>query len=129
MSSRSSEHGRASTGSARLSAGARAARACPLGGRARRMALRAVLAAQAESYDPDVVYLQDMGYHSTAEVRALKAAGAGSSWVRSRARRRRRATSARFDLIVTSFPHFAERFRPPRHRQRVSAAGLRRTPA
>ena len=91
---------------------ARLARLAPAryGGRARRLALRAVLAAQVELYNPEIVYLQDMGYHSTVEVRALKAGGrrlvAGQIASPAPPESHLRA----FDLIVTSFPHFATRF-------------------
>jgi hypothetical protein len=81
----------------------------PLGARARQVALRAVLAAQVEAYRPDVVYLQDMSFHSTAEVRSL---GAGRLVVGQIASPAPPDAHLRaFDLIVTSFPHFAERFR------------------
>jgi spore maturation protein CgeB len=95
---------------ARLSAGLARLALARYGGRARRAALRAVLAAQADSYDPDIVYLQDMGYHSTAEVVALKAGSrrlvAGQIASPAPPESHLRA----FDLIVTSFPQFAERF-------------------
>ena len=80
------------------------------GGRARRFALRALLAAQVAEYDPDVVYLQDVGYHSTAEVAALKAGGRRlvAGQIASPAPPYDHLEA--FDLIVTSFPHFAERF-------------------
>ena len=81
------------------------------GSRARRFALQAVLRAQVETIDPDVVYLQDMGYHSTAEVVALKAGGRRSvaGQIASPAPPERHLRA--FDLIVSSFPHFAKRFR------------------
>jgi spore maturation protein CgeB len=81
------------------------------GDRLRRAALRSVLAAQVEEYDPDVVYVQDMGYHSTTEIRTLKGGGrrlvAGQIASPAPPDDHLRA----FDLIITSFPHFALRFR------------------
>jgi spore maturation protein CgeB len=81
------------------------------GARARRFALRAVLAAQVAEYDPDVVYVQDIGYHTTAEVQALRADGRRlvAGQIASPASRDDHMRA--FDLIVTSFPHFATRFR------------------
>jgi spore maturation protein CgeB len=96
---------------ARLRAALARAAPGPYGSRARRFALQAVLWAQVETIDPDVVYIQDMGYHSTAEVEAFKAGGrrivAGQIASPAPPDRHLRA----FDLIVTSFPHFAKRFR------------------
>jgi hypothetical protein len=77
----------------------------------RRAALRSVLAAQVEEYDPDVIYVQDMGYHSTQEIRALKHGGrrlvVGQIASPAPPEEHLRA----FDLVVTSFPHFVPRFR------------------
>ena len=95
---------------ARLSAGLARLAPTRYGGRARRMALRAVLAAQADAYDPDVVYLQDMGYHSTAEVLGLKAGGRRLVAGQIASPAPPESHLQAFDLIVTSFPHFAERF-------------------
>ena len=94
---------------ARLRAGLSRLAPGRLGAGARRTALRAVLAAQVEEFDPDVVYLQDMGYHSTAEVRALGAGRLVAGQIASPAPPDSHLRA--FDLIVTSFPHFAERFR------------------
>jgi hypothetical protein len=81
------------------------------GGRARRVALRAVLAAQVEAFDPDVVYLQDMGYHSTREVQELKAGGGRLVVGQIASPAPPDSHLGGFDLIITSFPHFAERFK------------------
>jgi spore maturation protein CgeB len=97
-------------GRARVAAGLARLAPARLGGKARRAGLRSVLTAQVEQFDPDVVYLQDMGYHSTAEVRALKAGGRRlvAGQIASPAPRDDHLRA--FDLIVTSFPHFAARF-------------------
>jgi spore maturation protein CgeB len=89
------------------------ARALPgrFGGRLQRSALHEVLAAQVEAYDPDVVYVQNMGFHATAQIEELRGGGrrlvVGQIASPAPPERHLRA----FDLIVTSFPHFAERFR------------------
>ncbi len=80
-----------------------------LGRPARRAALRAVLAAQVDAYRPDVVYLQDMGFHSTAEVRSLGAERIVAGQIASPAPPDSHLRA--FDLVVSSFPHFAARFR------------------
>jgi hypothetical protein len=98
------EHGRARLRAAlsRLAPGR-------FGGPARRAALRAVLAAQADAFRPDVVYLQNMGYHTTSEVRGLGSGRLVAGQIASPAPAESHLGA--FDLIVTSFPHFAERFR------------------
>jgi spore maturation protein CgeB len=81
------------------------------GVRARRAALRSVLDAQVRQFDPDVVYLQDMGFHSTAEVERLGPGGGRlvAGQIASPAPPDEHVRA--FDLIVSSFPHFVERFR------------------
>jgi hypothetical protein len=72
--------------------------------------LHRILRAQVEAYAPDVVYVQDMRFHTTRQIAELRAprrlivgqiASAAPSDEHARA----------FDLILTSFPHFVERFR------------------
>lgn len=100
------EHGRA-RGAAAL------ARVLPgrFGGRLQRGALHTVLAAQVEAYDPDVVYVQNMGFHAPGQLDELRGGGrrllVGQIASPAPSERHLRA----FDLIVTSFPHFVERFR------------------
>jgi spore maturation protein CgeB len=111
------------------------------GARARRAALRSVLRAQVERFRPDVVYLQDMGFHATAEVEAFRTGGrlvAGQIASPAPPDSHLRA----FDLIVTSFPHFVNRFQrlgveseylplafDPRLHDDLRAEGIDPTPA
>lgn len=100
------EHGRGRVGAllSRLASGR-------YGLRARRAALRSVLAAQIDELDPDVVYIQDMGFHSTAEIERMRAGGrrlvAGQIASPAPGDGQMRA----FDLVLSSFPHFVQRFR------------------
>jgi spore maturation protein CgeB len=100
------EHGRA-RGAVAL------ARAMPerFGGRLQRGAMHAVLAAQIQAFDPDVVYAQNMGFHSPSQIEELRGGGRRLvvGQIASPAPPERHLHA--FDLIVTSFPHFAERFR------------------
>jgi spore maturation protein CgeB len=97
-------------GHARL---ARALRRVPAGrarAAARQGVLRRVLALQLAGFEPDVVYVQDMHWATRPDLAILK-----------RGRRRlvgqiaSAAPSAKrlaaYDLVLTSFPHFVERFR------------------
>jgi len=77
---------------------------------ARRALLRRIALEQIDEYDPDVVYLQDLWFLQNRDLDALRRAGrlvAGqiSSAVPGE------ATLRRFGLLLTSFPHFVERFR------------------
>jgi hypothetical protein len=77
--------------------------------RARANLLRRVALAQVEAYDPDVVYVQNTSFFARADLDGLRKAGrfvAGQ--LASPAPPRE--LLAGFDLIVTSFPHFVERF-------------------
>jgi spore maturation protein CgeB len=89
------------------------ARALPerFGARLQRGAMHAVLAAQTELYDPDVIYTQNLGFHGTAQIEELRGGGRRLvvGQIASPAPPERHLHA--FDLIVTSFPHFAERFR------------------
>jgi hypothetical protein len=76
----------------------------------RRGALDAVLDAQVEALDPDVVYVHNIARIPRRRLERWRAAGrmvAGQIAIAPPARRLVRG----YDLIVTSFPHFPERFR------------------
>jgi len=82
----------------------------PLLARVRRRAGPELVVAQAEWYEPDVVYVQNLGFLSPDTLAALRA--------RSRLLVGQIASEPpgrehleRFDLILTSFPHFVQRFR------------------
>jgi spore maturation protein CgeB len=80
-----------------------------LASRARARLLRRVALAQVEAYDPDVVYVQNTSFFARADLDRLRRAGrfvAGQ--LASPAPPQ--DLLAGFDLIVTSFPHFVERF-------------------
>jgi spore maturation protein CgeB len=64
---------------------------------------------QAEWFEPDVVYVQNLSYPSDATLARLKKiSGFVAGQIASEAPPGERLR--RFDLIVTSFPHFVERF-------------------
>jgi spore maturation protein CgeB len=76
----------------------------------RRAFLRRIVLDQIEAFDPDVVYLQDLTFLENRDLDALRRAGrflAGqiASLLPVEGRLRR------FDVLLTSFPHFAARFR------------------
>lgn len=82
----------------------------PLGGRAARGALIDLARAQVERFAPDVLYVQELGYFSPRQLRELRGdvpllvgqiASAGSG----------EPTYREFDLLISSFPHYVERFR------------------
>jgi spore maturation protein CgeB len=75
-----------------------------------RLRREAVVAAQAADYKPDVVYVQNMRFFSTRLLRRLRRFGAtivGQIASEPPAPHTLRA----YDLVLTSFPHFVERFR------------------
>jgi spore maturation protein CgeB len=77
---------------------------------ARRAALRRIALEQIATFDPQVVYLQDLWFFKDEDVDTLRRAGrllAGQIASPLPAERALR----RFDLLVSSFPHFVERFR------------------
>jgi spore maturation protein CgeB len=77
---------------------------------AERALLRRIALDQIAAFDPDVVYLQDLWFFGEGDLDALRKAGrlvAGQ--IASRLPPER--TLRRFDLLLTSFPHFVERFR------------------
>jgi spore maturation protein CgeB len=82
----------------------------PLGARAVRRALAAVVREQVERFQPDVLYVQELEYFSPRQLRALsegvpllvgQIASAGPG----------HRTYREFDLLISSFPHYVERFR------------------
>jgi spore maturation protein CgeB len=80
-----------------------------LASRARARLLRRVALAQVEAYDPDVVYIQNTSFFARTDLDVLRRSGrfvAGQ--LASPAPPRE--LLAGFDLIVTSFPHFVDRF-------------------
>jgi hypothetical protein len=69
-----------------------------------------ILLAQVEDYRPDVVYLQNLHVLSDATMVALRTSGAFvAGQIASEAPSDERLRM--FDLLLTSFPHFVERFR------------------
>ena len=82
--------------------------------------LHQIVLAQIAAFRPDVVYVQDMGFHTTRQVNEFRAAGGlvvGQIASKAPAESHLRA----FDLITTSFPHFVERF----HAMGIDAAYFR----
>jgi hypothetical protein len=82
----------------------------PLAERARRRVLRRLVHEQAEAFSADVVYLQDTGFLTAGDLAALRRAGllvVGQLASPAPPMELLRG----FDLIVSSFPHFVERFR------------------
>lgn len=72
--------------------------------------LHRITLAQVAAYAPDVVYVQDMRFHTTRQIREL--AGHSRLVVGQLASSTPSLTHLRaFDLITTSFPHFVPRFR------------------
>jgi spore maturation protein CgeB len=77
--------------------------------RALRGSLRRIAAAQVEAYDPHIVYVQDTSFFARADLDALRRAGrfvVGQLASPAPPLELLRG----YDLIVTSFPHFVERF-------------------
>lgn len=75
-----------------------------------RLALQSVLRAQVDAFEPDVVYFQNLSFPTDAQLDRLRSQGrliAGQIASPAPPPERLR----RFDLLITSFPHFAERFR------------------
>jgi spore maturation protein CgeB len=75
-----------------------------------RAVLREIALAQIDEFGPDVVYLQDLWFFSTSELKGLRARGrlvVGQIASAPPPDARLRA----FDLLTTSFPHYVERFR------------------
>ena len=75
-----------------------------------RLARERVVAIQAAAYRPDVVYIQNMRAFSTGLLRRLRRRGAlivGQIASEPPTARKLRA----YDLVLTSFPHYVERFR------------------
>jgi hypothetical protein len=82
--------------------------------------LHAIALAQVARFQPDVIYLQDIGFHTTRQLRQLAAPSrllVGQLASKAPPLDRLRA----LDLVLTSFPHFVERFR----RAGIDSEGLR----
>ena len=99
------EHGRA-----RLPRWAAALARGPGAATFQRITLQSVLRAQIESFDPDVVYFQNLSFPTDALLARLRAdrrlvVGQIASPAPPPERLRR------FNLLITSFPHFVDRFR------------------
>jgi spore maturation protein CgeB len=77
---------------------------------ARRAALRRIALEQIETFDPQVVYLQDLWFFKGRDLDALRRDGRFVAGQIASALPPDRMLR-RFDLLVTSFPHFVERFR------------------
>ena len=77
--------------------------------RARARLLRRVALAQIDAYDPDVVYIQNTSFFARGDLDALRRAG---RFVAGQLASPAPPGDllAGFDLIVTSFPHFVDRF-------------------
>jgi spore maturation protein CgeB len=77
---------------------------------ARQGVLRRVLALQLAAFDPDTVYVQDMHWATRPDLAILKRGGRRLvGQIASAAPSAKRL--AAYDLVLTSFPHFVERFR------------------
>jgi len=82
----------------------------PIGLLARRSFFRAILRAQVDAFEPDVVYFQDLWLLGTGQLDAFRAQG--RLVVGQIASPAPSAEVLRhYDLIMTSFPHFVGRFR------------------
>jgi spore maturation protein CgeB len=77
----------------------------------RRQMLSRVAARQIEQFDPDVVYVQDMGWMAPAELRRLRSGGRRLIVGQIASPPPPVDHLRAYDLILTSFPHFVERFR------------------
>jgi spore maturation protein CgeB len=69
-----------------------------------------VVDAQAQEYRPDVVYVQNMRFFSTGLRRRLRRRGA-TIVGQIASEPPSRSTLRAYDLVLTSFPHFVDRFR------------------
>jgi hypothetical protein len=95
---------------AREHGGRRISLGSKLPGRLGRQALlHGVLHAQLEALDPEVVYVQDLNFLTRPELDALRRSGRFVVGQIASAAPPRRVLGG-YDLIVTSFPHYVERF-------------------
>jgi glycosyltransferase involved in cell wall biosynthesis len=77
---------------------------------ARQTAQRAIALAQIREFDPDVVYIQNMSFFTRRQLDRLRKAGRlGVGQIASPAPSDKIVQG--FDLVLTSFPHFVDRFR------------------
>lgn len=87
-----------------------AAGRAPGAGRLGEAGLHSVAATQIEAFAPDVLYLQDLWFFKRHELERFREGGAlVAGQIASRAPPAKLVEG--FDLIVSSFPHFVERFR------------------
>jgi hypothetical protein len=77
--------------------------------RAQRGSLRRIAAAQVEAYDPQVVYVQDTSFFARADLDAFRREGRFVGGQLASPAPPLELLRG-YDLIVTSFPHFLERF-------------------
>lgn len=77
--------------------------------RAERIALRRIALRQIAEYAPDVVYVQDLWFFTPADLRALRKAGRRVVGQIASASPPDAITTG-YELILTSFPHFVERY-------------------
>jgi spore maturation protein CgeB len=77
----------------------------------RRHLLARLAREQIEEFDPDVVYVQDMGWMSAAQLRRLKAGGRRLVVGQIASPLPAEDVVRSYDLILTSFPHFVDRLR------------------
>jgi spore maturation protein CgeB len=97
-------------GHAHLARAVRSIRRGPARAGARALALRRVLALQIRHLAPDTVYVQDMHWATRADLMLFKRRGRRLvGQIASAAPSVNRLTQ--YDLVLTSFPHFVERFR------------------
>jgi hypothetical protein len=81
-----------------------------LAGRSATGSLHSIAWAQIESFDPDVLYLQDLNFLSRAELDRAREAGINVVGQIASPPPPDEVLGG-FDLILTSFPHYVERFR------------------
>jgi hypothetical protein len=79
--------------------------------RPRRRTLTRLAMQQIEQFDPDVIYVQDMGWMGPAELRRLSAGGSRLIAGQIASPPPPESYLSAYDLILTSFPHFVDRFR------------------
>jgi spore maturation protein CgeB len=82
----------------------------PPGLAARRSALRRIALEQIDSFNPQVVYIQDLWFFKRQDIDILRGAGRFVAGQIASALPQEGVLRC-FDLLVTSYPHFVERFR------------------
>jgi spore maturation protein CgeB len=81
------------------------------GTRARRQLVARIARQQIEQFDPDVVYVQDMGWMSPAELERARAGGRRLVVGQIASPLPPDDVVRGYDLVLTSFPHFVERIK------------------